>query len=109
MEISSEFTVLNATTSGVPPKQLDSPKRLKRVRFASEVTFIDPVQLPSSPNSMSGSESPLLCLETLLEDRHSDSLFSSGTESDDDVVSSKAILTGRKAKKTFQVKFGGLH
>lgn len=108
MEISSEFTILNATTSEATPKRSANPKRSKRVRFASDVTFIDPVQLSSSPSSMSGSESPLLCLETLLEDRHSDNLFNS-EESDDDVGSSKAVLTGHQAKKTFQVKFGGLH
>ena len=102
--------MVDASTSKAKSTRMTSPKRsTKKVRFATEVTFIEPVQDSSSTSSMSGSDSPLLCLETLLEDRHSDSLFSSGTESDEDLASSQAILRGQKAKKTFQVKFGGLH
>ena len=49
-------------------------------------------------------DSPVLCMDTILEDQHSDSLFDSDTESESDDVMD--VCRGRMAKKTFKVKFG---
>ena len=49
-------------------------------------------------------DSPLICLDTIFEDRHSDSLYDSTSESEvDDEID---VRRGRKAKKAFKVKFG---
>ena len=68
----------------------------------STVTDKNDILCPESPEQP---DSPLGCLETIFDDRHSDSLFRSDTSSDSESEQNH-ILYGRKAKKAFQVKFG---
>ena len=66
------------------------------------VTNENEILCPESPEQP---DSPLICLETIFEDRHSDSLFQSdSSESEPE----NEILRGRKAKKAFEVKFGSI-
>ena len=57
------------------------------------------------PESPERPDSPLICLETIFEDRHSDSLFQSD---DSDSEPENEVLRGRRAKKAFEVKFGSI-
>ena len=67
-----------------------------------DVTDENEILCPESPEQP---DSPLICLETIFEDRHSDSLFQSdSSESEPE----NEILRGRKAKKAFEVKFGSI-
>ena len=68
----------------------------------STVTDKNDILCPESPEQP---DSPLGCLETIFDDRHSDSLFRSDTSSDSESEQNH-VLYGRKAKKAFQVKFG---
>ena len=70
--------------------------------IANDVTNANDILCPESPERP---DSPLMCLETIFDDRHSDSLFRSDTSSDSESEQNH-ILYGRKAKKAFQVKFG---
>ena len=68
----------------------------------NDVTDTNDILCPESPEKP---DSPLICLETIFEDRHSDSLFrSDSSESEPE----NEILRGRRAKKAFQVKFGSI-
>ena len=68
----------------------------------NDVTNENEILCPESPEQP---DSPLICLETIFEDRHSDSLFQSdSSESEPE----NEILRGRKAKKAFEVKFGSI-
>ena len=63
----------------------------------------DEILCPATPDS-SPPGSPLIDLDTIMDDRHSDDLFNSNTESEDEDEAD--ILRGRRAKKAFKVKFG---
>ena len=70
--------------------------------MANGVTDTNDILCPESPEQP---DSPMISLETIFEDRHSDSLFQSdSSESEPE----NEILCGRKAKKAFQVKFGSI-
>ena len=58
------------------------------------------------PESPERPDSPLICLETIFEDRHSDSLFKS--DDSDSEPENNEVLRGRRAKKAFEVKFGSI-
>ena len=68
----------------------------------NDVTNENEILCPESPERP---DSPLIDLETIFEDRHSDSLFQSESS---DSEQENEILRGRKAKKAFQVKFGSI-
>ena len=68
----------------------------------NDVTSENEILCPESPEKP---DSPLIDLETIFEDRHSDSLFQSDTS---DSESENEILRGRRAKKAFKVKFGSI-
>ena len=63
----------------------------------------DEILCPATPEG-SPPGSPLIDLDTIMDDRHSDDLFNSNTESEDEDEAD--ILRGRRAKKAFKVKFG---
>ena len=90
--------------------------RSRKIRFSDDVQVhtydvisedddANEILCPESPERPDN-ESPLICLDTILEDRHSDSLFDSNTESEDE--DEVDIVRGRRAKKAFQVKFGSI-
>ena len=70
--------------------------------IANDVTNENDILCPESPERP---DSPLICLETIFEDRHSDSLFQSD---DSDSEPENEVLRGRRAKKAFEVKFGSI-
>ena len=126
MEIPSEFTMatarLNATSTFKPFKLPETPTKSSSSQLKPrKLTFSDDVQVheynvisegeeseilcPATPdNSPPGS--PLIDLETIMDDRHSDSLFNSDTESEEEEEAD--IVRGRRAKKAFKVKFGSI-
>ena len=61
---------------------------------------------PETPEPNRGS--PLICLETIMEDSHSDCLFDTDTAPDSD-AEMVDIVRGREAKNSFQVRFGCSH
>ena len=111
--MSSEFSI-QAITSELPVSTSngqETPKskgqlRPRKLQFSENVTvhhYDDTTN--DSQSSSSTDESELIDLDTVLEMRHSDDLFSSGTESEDESPKETAIR-GRKAIKSFEVKFG---
>ena len=71
--------------------------------IANDVTNENDILCPESPERP---DSPLICLETIFEDRHSDSLFQS--DDSDSEPENDSVLRGRKATKAFEVKFGSI-
>lgn len=61
-----------------------------------------------SQSGSSSNDSELIDLDSVLEMRHSDDLFNSDTESEDEEPEIKTIIRGRKAIKKFEVKFGSI-
>ena len=69
----------------------------------NDVTNENEILCPESPEQP---DSPLICLESIFEDRHSDSLFQS--DSSESEPENDEVLRGRRAKKAFKVKFGSI-
>ena len=86
---------------------VNTPKITKTVRFNPDIEIFN-VEVSQSSDINSDSGSPLIDLETILEDRHSDDLFNSDTDSDSNTENVQ-VLSGHKAKKMFQVKFSGMN
>lgn len=96
--------------------EIDFKLQNRKIKFNDDVQVLEydvisdnedsnEILCPESPET-SPNGSPLLCLETIFDDRHSDSLFDSNTESEnEDEID---IVRGRRAKKTFKVKFGDI-
>ena len=93
--------------------EIDFKLQNRKIKFDDDVQVLEydvisdnedsnEILCPESPDR-GKNDSPLICPEPVLEDRHSDSLFDSNTESEDD--DQVDIVRGHKAKKAFKVKF----
>ena len=116
VDLSSEFSIQAVTQEPSVSTSISqstptsaSQLRPRKLKFSEDVTVhhYDNVTDDSQSDS-SSNDSELIDLDSVLEMRHSDDLFNTDTESENEEPRVKTAIRGRKAIKKFEVKFGSI-